>query len=98
MLSVAGCDVKSIVAANWKIDIDAKTWRQQQTRQQRETARDWLGAALSQLCRRHGEQRPPEFRPRGVINVIQLQKYRYGSCYFFPCMRQVKLTGREASV
>src|SRR6266702_2599233 len=32
------------------------------------------------------------------MKLDRARKYRYGSCYFFGVMRQIKLTGREASV
>src|SRR5947207_6464974 len=102
MLSLAGHKIGSARSGgrkiHCKIGIETEARRQRQARQQRETASDWLDAALSKLRRRDGKKRPPDVRSRGRIKRIRGQKHRYGSCYFFHRMRQVKLTGREASV
>src|SRR6266576_2428054 len=71
MLSLAGHKIGSARSGgrkiHCKISIETEARRQRQARQQRETASDWLDAALSKLRRRNGKKRPPGVRSRGRI-------------------------------
>lgn len=82
MLSLAGREIESAVAADWKIHSEAKARREQQARRQCEIARNWLDAALSEFRCRDGEKRAPKLPSRSDINPTRHPTYRYGSCCF----------------
>src|SRR5713226_2089426 len=69
MLSLVGKNTEPSDSAAWKIDINLQAWRQQQAREQRETALSWLDAAISVVCGSDGEKHPAKLRRRYSVKA-----------------------------
>src|SRR5205823_13157586 len=102
MLSLAGHKIGSARSGgrkiHCKIGIETEARRQRQARQQRETASDWLDAALSKLRRRDGKKRPPDVRSRGRIKPHSRTETPVWKLLFFSSYASGQTYRREASV
>src|SRR5438477_13076975 len=102
MLSLAGHKIGSARSGgrkiHCKIGIETEARRQRQARQQRETASDWLDAALSKFRRRDGKKRLLDVGSRGRIKRHSGKKQPVWKRLFFSAYASVQTYRPEALV